>query len=180
MSSAIDRNDMSHHQHRPQPRDRHTHRRVFRRSVLVWVIVVAILLVAAVPAVFYLFAHVGPGASATNSRSASTSNLLASPADRFMKSIVTGDGALGWHQLCPSIQAQLPLAAIEQQANTQRNTMAKQGVWLTATPVGTHTQQDGGVSHLYVVTAHWRSGATQSSTFTVSTQSSGCVEDVQN
>ena len=57
--------------------------------------------------------------------------------------------------------------------------MAKQGIWLTAKPMGTHPQDDGGVSHMYKVTAHWRSGATQSLTFTVFTQSSGCVEDVQ-
>jgi hypothetical protein len=171
MSSAIDRNNISDHRHQPRSRDRRTHRRVFHRSVLVWALV-ALLLVAAVPTAFYVFAHVAPGAS--------TSAIPASPADRFIRSIVTGDGALGWHQLCPSVQAQLPLDVIEQQANAQRLAMAKQGVWLTAKPVGTRPQHDGGVSHVYTVTAHWRSGATQSLTFTVFTQSSGCVEDVQS
>lgn len=176
MSSAIDRNNTSHHQDRPHSRDRFNLRHIFRRSVLVWV-AVALLLVAAVPTAFYLFAHIAPGGTARTSRPASTSGL---PADRFIQSIVTADGALGWHQLCPSIQAQLPLGALEQQADAQRKAMRQQGVWLTATPEGTHAQQDGGVSHLYLVTAHWRSGAMQSTTFTVSTQSSGCVEDVQN
>jgi hypothetical protein len=138
----------------------------------VWAVVALLLLVVAVPTAFYVFAHVTTGAS--------NSGLSASPADRFIKSIVTEDGALGWHQLCPSVQAQLPLAVIEQQANAQRKAMLKQGVWLTAKPVGTHPQDDGGVSHQYVVTAHWHSGATQSLTFTVFTQSSGCVEDVQS
>jgi hypothetical protein len=172
MSSAIDRNDMSHYQHRPQSRDRLNRRRFLRRSVLVWAVVALLVLVAAVPTAFYLFAHVGPGAS--------NSDLSASPADRFIKSIVTENGALGWHQLCPSVQAQLPETVIEQQANAQRVAMAKQGMWLTAKPVGTHPQDDGGVSHQYVVTAHWHSGATQSAMFTVFTQSSGCVEDVQS
>jgi hypothetical protein len=172
MSSAIGRDNTSFNQRRPQSRDRFTHRRVFHRGVLVWAVVALLLLMAAVPAAFYVFAHVAPGPS--------TSGLTASPADRFMQSIVTGDGALGWHQLCPSVQAQLPLTAIEQQANAQRKAMAKQGVWLTATPMGTHPQQDGGVSHTYKVTAHWHSGATQSTMFTVSTQHSGCVEDVQS
>jgi hypothetical protein len=171
MSSAIDRNNMSQQQHRPRSRDRLTGRRVFHRGVLVWV-VVASLLVVAVPAAFYVFAHVAPGAS--------NSGLSTSPADRFIQSIVTDDGALGWHQLCPSVQAQLPLGVIEQQANKQRLAMTQQGVWLTAKPVGTHPQNDGGVSHMYMVTAHWRSGATQSLTFTVFTQRSGCVEDVQS
>jgi hypothetical protein len=171
MSSAIDRNNLSHQQHRPRSRDRRTRRSIFHRSMLVWA-VVALLLVAAVPTAFYVFAHVAPGAS--------TSATPASPADRFIRSIVIGDGALGWRQLCPSVQAELPLNVIEQQANAQRLAMAKQGVWLTSKPVGTHPQHDGGVTHVYMVTAHWRSGATQSLTFTVFTQSSGCVEDVQS
>jgi hypothetical protein len=171
MSSAIDRNNTSDNQYHPQSRDRRTHRRGFHRGVLVWV-VVGLLLVAAVPTAFYVFAHVAPGPSG--------SGASATPADRFMQSIVSGDGSLGWHQLCPTIQSQLPLHALEQQATAQHKAMAQQGMWLTSTPVGTHSQPDGGVAHVYVVTAHWHSGVTQSTTFTVSTQRSGCVEDVQN
>jgi hypothetical protein len=175
MSSAIDRNNMSHR----EARDRHVRRRVFHRGVLVWV-VVALLLAAAVPTAFYVFAHLALGASTRTSSSASTSSLSTSPADRFIHSIVIEDGALGWHQLCPSIQAQLPMGALVQQANAQRLAMAQQGVWLTAKPIGTHPQDDGGVSHVYMVTAHSRNGATQSLTFVVFTQRSGCVEDVQS
>jgi hypothetical protein len=173
MSSAMNHNDMPNYHDRPQSRNRRTGRRVFHRGVLVWGIVGLLLLAAAVPAAFYVVAHVGPGAS-------TSSSLSASPSDRFIQSIVTHDGALGWHQLCPSVQAQLPMDVLKKQADAQRLAMAKQGVWLTAKPVGTHPQDDGGVSHEYVVTAHWRSGATQSLTFTVFTQSSGCVEDVQS
>jgi hypothetical protein len=171
MSSAIDRNNSSDHQFRPQSRDRRNHRSFLRRGVLVWVAIGLLLVVVAVPLAFYVVAHVASGQSGSGA---------SSPADRFMQSIVTGDGALGWHQLCPSVQAQLPLPALEQQATAQHKAMTQQGMWLTSTPVGTHPQQDGGISHVYVVTAHWHSGVTQSTTFTVSTQRSGCVEDVQN
>ena len=172
MSSAIDRNNTADHQFRPRFRDRRTRPRALRRSVLVWAAIGLLLVVAVVPAAFYVFTHGVPGQS--------DSGASVSPADRFMQSIVTGDGALGWHQLCPSVQAQLPLPALEQQASAQHKAMKQQGMWLTSTPVGTHPQQDGGLSHVYVVTAHWRTGVTQSTTFTVSTQRSGCVEDVQN
>jgi hypothetical protein len=66
-----------------------------------------------------------------------------------------------------------------QQANAQRTDLAQQNVRLTVAPVGTRLQKDGGIMHLYVVTAHWPSGATQTRTFNVLTQPSGCVEDVQ-
>jgi hypothetical protein len=179
MSSAIDRNNMSDRNFQRQSRDRRVRRLVFHRGMLIWV-VVALLVAAAVPTAFYVFAHGALGASTRTSSSASTTSLSTSPADRFIHSIVTEDGALGWHQLCPSIQANLPLVVLEQQANAQRLAMAQQGVWLSEKPMGTHPQDDGGVSHVYMVTAHSRSGVTQSITFVVFTQRSGCVEDVQS
>jgi hypothetical protein len=66
-----------------------------------------------------------------------------------------------------------------QQANVQRGDLAQQSVRLTVAPIGTRLQKDGGITHVYEVTAHWPSGATQIRTFTVLTQPSGCVEDVQ-
>jgi hypothetical protein len=179
MSSTIGPNNMSHYQGR-QPHDRHTHRRVFHRGALVWVLVALLLLAAAVPAAVYLFEHTAAGASTPASSSASSTSLSTSPAGRFILSVVTGDGALGWHQLCPSVQAQLPLDVLEQQADAERLDMAQQGMWLTAKPMGTLPQNDGGVAHMYIVTAHSHSGATQSRKFTVFTQRSGCVEDVQS
>jgi hypothetical protein len=136
--------------------------------VLVWVAAM-LLFVAAVPAAFYAHAHW-----------ATASETPPQPADLFMHSIVTEDGALGWHQLCPSLQAQLSMNALVQQAQAQRTTLAQYGVWLTEKFVGTQSQGDGGVSHIYVVTAHWPSGTTQTRTYIVLTQPSGCVEDVQN
>ena len=178
MSSTIDHNNMSNYQRR-QSRDRHTNRHVFHRGMLVWVLV-ALLLAAALPTAFFVFEHAAPGASTPSSSSTSATSLTTSPAGRFILSIVTEDGALGWHQLCPSIQAQLPLDVLEQQADAERLDMQQQGMWLTAKAMGTRPQVDGGVAHMYVVTAHSHSGATQSRKFTVFTQRSGCVEDVQS
>ena len=42
------------------------------------------------------------------------------PADLFMQSVVKRDGTLGWHQLCPSLQAQLPLSMLASQVEAQR------------------------------------------------------------
>jgi hypothetical protein len=96
-----------------------------------------------------------------------------------MRSVVAQDGTLGWHQLCPSLQTVLPLNTMVQQASAQRAGLAQQSVRLTVAPVGTRLQKDGGVTHEYVVTAHWPNGATQTRTYNVLTQPSGCVEDVE-
>jgi hypothetical protein len=96
-----------------------------------------------------------------------------------MQSLVTEDGALGWRQLCPNIQAQLPQDALVQQADAMRAAAVREGVWLTAQRVDTQSQPSGGEAHVYRVTMHWPNGATQQRTYSVLTQSSGCVEDVQ-
>lgn len=186
MSGPIDHPHSPHHQHQhhAQPQNRRAGGRIGHRWILLLVVAV-LLIVAAVPAVFYAYAQGAARASERPERSSSSTlesgpGTPLQPADRFMQSIVTDDGALGWHQLCASLQAQLPLGVLVKQANAQRMALAQQGVWLTAAFVGTQPQQDGGVSHVYVVTAHWPGGTTQTRTFTVLTQPSGCVEDVLN
>ncbi|MGO8946969.1 MAG: hypothetical protein ACLQUY_04755 [Ktedonobacterales bacterium] len=182
MAGLIDHPHSPHHQrqHHAQPRNRSADGHAGRRRMLVWVIV-ALLFAAAVPALFYAHAQGSARASERPSRITLESDpgKPLEPADQFMQSIVTEDGALGWHQLCPSLQAQIPLDTLVQQASAQRKALAQQGVWLTMAFVGTQPQPDGGVSHVYVVTAHGPGGATQKRTFTVLTQPSGCVEDVQ-
>jgi hypothetical protein len=42
------------------------------------------------------------------------------PADLFMQSVVKRDGNLGWHQLCPALQTQEPLAALVSKVEQQR------------------------------------------------------------
>lgn len=101
------------------------------------------------------------------------------PADLFIESVVKGDGSLGWHQLCPSVQSQLPLAELVQQANTLRNDARQNGVTFSSDFIGARPRPAGGNIRVYVVTAHWPNGATQLRTYSVLTQGSGCVEDVQ-
>src|SRR5579859_7590359 len=75
------------------------------------------------------------------------------PADLFMQSVVKRDGALGWHQLCPSVQAQLPLATLTSQVEQQRIAESRQSLTLTVDSIGSHPRPQGGQTHLYVVTA---------------------------
>ena len=154
---------------RYQPREHHDlpKGRTVGRRALAWLLVP--LLLAAAGSVILFARPQGQGGA--------PSTL---PADRFIQSIVTDDGALGWHQLCPSIQARLSLNELVQQADAERAAVAQQHVWLTMKFVGTQPQQGGGEQRVYVVTAHWPNGTTQQRTFAVLTQPSGCVEDVQN
>lgn len=159
-------------------REPHSNRGVSRRALVL--LLVAVLLMAAVPAFLYMQSLGSNADMRAISPAAEAPVVPIQPADRFMQSIVNDDGALGWHQLCPSLQAQLPMGELVQQANAQRTAAAQQGVWLTLQFVGTRPRQGGGAQRTYLVTAHWPNGLTQTRTFTVLTQSSGCVEDVQN
>ena len=103
-----------------------------------------------------------------------------SPADLFMQSVVKRDGSLGWHQLCPSVQAQLPLATLTSQVEEQRISESRQGLKLTVDYVGSHPRPQGGEIRLYVVTAHRPHGWVGLRMYIVYTQASGCVEDVEN
>lgn len=170
----------AHHRPQEEHRSRSSRRITVRRRTLIWLLVPVLLLVAAVPAILYMQSQAqaaGPGASLNAER---TPVVSAQPADRFMQSVVTDDGALGWHQLCPSVQARLPMDELVQVANTQRTAVAQQGIRLTMKFVGTQSRQGGGELRTYIVTAHWTNGGTQTRTFTVLTQQTGCVEDVQN
>jgi len=102
------------------------------------------------------------------------------PADLFMQSVVKRDAALGWHQLCPSVQAQVPLPALVSQVEKQRIAEAREGLTLTVDYIGAHAQPQGGQIRLYVVTAHRPDGWIGQRTYIVYTQASGCVEDVKN
>ena len=176
--------------HSPQPHQRQNGVQLWsflvrlsvqRHRLLIWSIA-APLVMAAAPMGIFAYAQWSSPASQRPSHITSDTGLGASsqPADQFMRSVVTQDGTLGWRQLCPSLQTVLPPNTMVQQANVQRADLAQQNVRLTAAPVGTRLQKDGGITHVYVVTAHWPNGATQTRTFNVLTQPSGCVEDVQS
>lgn len=133
-----------------------------RRRVLAWLLVPVLLAVAVTAA----------GVFARGAR--------ALAADRFIQSVVSNDGSLGWHQLCPNVQAQIPLHTLIQQADAQRAAAAQHGLRLTADFVGVRLRPSGGEIHIYVVTAHWSNGTTEQRTYSVLTQKSGCVEDVES
>jgi len=102
------------------------------------------------------------------------------PADLFMQSVVKRDGDLGWHQLCPALQAQEPRSMLVNQVQEQRIAESRQGLTLTVDYVGTHTRSQGGQIRLYVVTARRPNGWVGQRTYSVYTQASGCVDDVSN
>ena len=104
----------------------------------------------------------------------------AAPADIFMQSVAKRDGTLGWHQLCPVLQAQEPLPVLASQVQEQRISESGQGLTLTIDYVGAHSQPQGGQIRLYVVTARRPGGWVEQRTYIVYTQTSGCVENVKN
>ncbi len=101
------------------------------------------------------------------------------PADLFMQSVATRDGALGWNQLCSTVQAQVPLALILEQTGAQRVADAGQGVTLTVDHVGDRPRPNGGQIRFYVAAAQRADGWVGQKTYVVKTQASGCVESVE-
>lgn len=103
----------------------------------------------------------------------------AAPADLFMQSVITRDGALGWRHLCGDAQAQVPLALVRDQAAAQRVAEAGLGLTLTVDRVGVRPRSGGGEVRVYVVTAHRPDGSQLQRTYTLTTQASGCVAQVE-
>ena len=100
------------------------------------------------------------------------------PADVFMQSVAAEDGGLGWSQLCPDLQAQLPRAVLEQQTQLQLTTQDQMGVTLKIDHVGDRPRPTGGEVRFYIATARATDGSTGQKTYVVKTQASGCVESV--
>lgn len=100
------------------------------------------------------------------------------PADVFMTSVATRDGALGWRQLCPDVQAVLPLPMLDEQTASLRALDASTGISVSVRFVAAQTRAGGGEARVYLATAHWPDGTTLDKTFTLTTRSSGCVEDI--
>jgi hypothetical protein len=101
------------------------------------------------------------------------------PADLFMQSIATEDGDLGWNQLCPSLQQQLPRETLEQLTATQRSIASDKGITLTVEHVGDRPRPNGGEIRFYVATLHTEDGAIGQKTYVITTQAGGCVESIQ-
>jgi hypothetical protein len=171
-ASARPEDHLPSHQFRPIPR-RMRHRLRLRSGRLV-LITLGLLCAILVPLLWYASGVSWPGTS-----QGSSAGVRKLPADLFIQSVVVDDGALGWRQLCPGLQAQLSQSTLVQDADAQRRAFEQHGVRLTANFVGVRPQTAGGQIRLYLLTAHWPDGSTQQRTYTVFTQSSGCVADVQ-
>ena len=101
------------------------------------------------------------------------------PSDLFMQSVVTRDGELGWRQLCPAVQAQLPLAPFVQYVEALRAADDAKGLAISVKFVSAVQRPDGGETRTYAATARLGDGQTVAKTFIIRTQASGCVESVQ-
>src|SRR5215207_4948152 len=66
------------------------------------------------------------------------------PADLFMQSVASDDGALGWNQLCPSLQTQLPREVLVRHTALTRVSHAEMGRTLSIDFVGERPRAIGG------------------------------------
>ena len=87
---------------------------------------------------------------------------------------------MGWHQLCSSVQSQVPLSTLVGQVEKQCIAEAGEGLTLTVDYIGAHSRAQGGQIRLYVVTAHRPDGWVGQRTYIVYTQAGGCLEDVKS
>ena len=81
-------------------------------------------------------------------------------------------------QLCPDVQAVLPLTVLDEQTASLRALDASSGISVSVRFVAAQTRTGGGEARVYLATAHWPDGTTMDRTFTLTTQSNGCVEDI--
>lgn len=168
----------AHHRNgvdRPRPTPHTRHRPLHARRNRLALACVGALCVVLVLVLIVAFAHV---ALQTQATPAVIHDQVPS-ADLFIQSITQDDGALGWHQLCPSLQAQVSESSLVQAAQEQRTELAQQSVTLTAGLISARTLSAGGQVRQYLLTAHWPDGSTQVRTYIVFTEASGCVTDIQ-
>jgi hypothetical protein len=102
-----------------------------------------------------------------------------SRADLFMRSVEVRDGALGWHQLCPDLQSQIPESAVMSAASTQKAAEAGQVKSLRSEPLGTRNLKSGEQIRLYLLTAELAGGAQAMRLYVLHTRAGGCVHAVQ-
>jgi hypothetical protein len=136
-------------------------------------VVNAALMVAVLFAAYWRFTDTDTVAARSSAAAPAT------PADLFMQSVATEDGALGWNQLCPALQVQLPRATLEQKTAELRASHIQSGVTLTIDHVGDWPRTNGGQIRVYVATEHAADGSTGQKTYVLQTQPGGCVESVQ-
>lgn len=126
-----------------------------------------------------LLVGIGAGMAVHLAPSQRAARVAPTPADLFMQSVVRRDGQLGWQQLCPDLQAQIPQVVLVRQADAQRASDLSQGVTLTMQVLGAYPLAQKGVLHLYLLTAHGPHHWEAQRAYLVRTRAGGCVADVQ-
>jgi hypothetical protein len=123
----------------------------------------------------------GCGVPSLANRNASPHQRAArpAPADLFMRSVEVSDGALGWRQLCPDLQSQVPETAVRSAANAQKAAEAGRVRYLRSDLVGMRKLKSGEQLRLYLLTAELVGGAQASRVYVLHTRAGGCVHDVQ-
>jgi hypothetical protein len=120
----------------------------------------------------------GTGATAATRPAHAEPLVAASPADAFMRSVVSRDGALGWQQLCSDLQHQIARDELRRQAGAQHASEAARGLTLSFDPMAVRSLPQGGEAHVYQVTAHLQDGHQEQRTYVVRTGPGGCVEEI--
>jgi hypothetical protein len=100
-------------------------------------------------------------------------------ADLFMKSVEVRDGALGWRQLCPDLQSQIPESAVVSAARAQKAAEVGQVRSLRSELLGSRTLKSGEQLRLYLLTADLVGGTQVARLYVLHTQADGCVHAVQ-
>src|ERR1700730_15728663 len=77
----------------------------------------------------------------------------ATRADLFMHSVETGDGALGWRQLCPELQRNVSRDVLKAEANAQKAAEVGSVRRLRYDLVGTRPLKPAGQARVYLLTA---------------------------
>lgn len=88
------------------------------------------------------------------------------------------DGALGWNQLCPEVQALLPQIVLIREANEQHTIVLRQCVTMSVRPLATQGRAKEGKLYLCLVTVHTSIGWQAQRVYLVRSRRSGCVKDV--
>lgn len=106
----------------------------------------------------------------------------------FMRALIARNGQLAWHQLCPTLQEQLPaatpatLTTLTTLTNTQRASGSahslQNDLQIGVDYLGARVWAAGGQIRDYVVTAHLPSGDDARALSVLRTQASGCVNGI--
>ncbi len=97
-----------------------------------------------------------------------------------MHSVETGDGVLGWQQLCPELQKNVSREALKVEANAQKAAQVGNIRRIRYDLVGTRPLKPAGQVRFYLLTADLNDGSEAFRSYVLRVQLDGCVYDVQS